>query len=130
MRHSTPSPAPTVRRSGNWPRMDSGAVIRMITRTVMGLTKRARTDLITTARSRDSLASAGAAGALQADGVVVAVISGRRLFVFGRPRMGSRSRRRQGRRNAAALASGHDRRWGRILRRGILRARPPGGLPK
>src|SRR5215207_4191231 len=128
MRHSIPSLGPTVRRSGNWPRTASGAVIRMITRTIIGLTIRARTDLITAARSRDFLASAGAPGALQADGLVVAIISGRRLFLFGWPRMGGRSRRHQGRRNAAALASGHGRRWGRILRRGVLRARPPGGL--
>ncbi len=42
--------------------------------------------------------------ALPADGVALAVLSGRRLFLFGRPRMGGGGGRRRGCRDAAAMA--------------------------
>ena len=62
--------------------------------------------------------------AVPADGVAVAVLSGRRVLLFERDRMGGRGRRHQGRGKPAALARGGDRRGRRLLRRGVLRPCP------
>ena len=60
---------------------------------------------------------------LSPDGVALARLSGRRVLVFERDRMGGRERRHQGCRKPEALADRDDRRGRRLLRCGVLRAR-------